>query len=107
MKALKFLLVLMLVCVTSVSVNAQDKKKKNEKVTFDVSLSCKGCQGKIEKNIPWEKGVKDLTVNLEDKTVSIVYDAKKTSPERLKAAIEKLDFTCDIKADKEEAGKKK
>ncbi|WP_245872016.1 heavy-metal-associated domain-containing protein [Dysgonomonas massiliensis] len=95
MKAFKILLVMMLVCVTTIS--AQDKKKKTDTVCFDVSLSCHGCQAKIEKNIPWEKGVKDLKVNLEDKTVCIEYDTKKTSPEKLKAAIEKLEFTCDIK----------
>ncbi len=78
---------------------AQDKKskqKKTEEVTFNVNMNCHNCQAKIEKNIPWEKGVKDLKVDLENKTVTVSYDPKKTDPEKLKAAFEKLEFTCEI-----------
>jgi copper chaperone CopZ len=70
-----------------------DKKRKNEKVTFTVNMYCENCKTKIEKNISWEKGVKDLTVNLEKKTVTIVYTAQKTTEESLKKAIEKLGYT--------------
>lgn len=95
MKTFRILFVLLAVCV--VSANAQGKKKKTDTVCFEVNLSCQNCQKKIEKNISWEKGVKDLKVDLKEKTVRIEYDTKKTSPERLKEAIEKLDFTCKTK----------
>jgi len=81
---------------------AQDTKKGVEEVCFNVSMSCHNCQNKIEKNIPWEKGVKDLKVNLEEKTVTIKYDAKKTTVEKLKTALEGLDFTCSIATDVKE-----
>lgn len=100
MKALKVLFVLML--IGSISLSAQNKKKNEEKVSFDVSLSCQGCKAKLEKNIPWEKGVKDMDVNVGEKTVTIVYDVRKTTPDKLKQAIEKLNFTCDLKPEKEE-----
>jgi copper chaperone CopZ len=73
------------------------KKKKSEEVTFTVNMYCENCKTKIEKNISWEKGVKDLTIDLEKKTVEIVYDAKKTTEEKLKKAIEKLGFTAEAK----------
>jgi copper chaperone CopZ len=69
-------------------------KKKGElkEVTFDVHLHCENCMKKVQENISFEKGVKDLHVCLDDQTVSIKYDAAKTSEDTLKAAIEKLGY---------------
>ena len=69
-------------------------KKKGElkEVTFDVHLHCENCRKKVQENISFEKGVKDLHVCLDDQTVSIKYDAAKTSEDTLKAAIEKLGY---------------
>ena len=100
MKTLKILLMLML--IGSMSLSAQNKKKNEDKVSFDVSLSCQGCKAKLEKHIPWEKGVKDMDVNVGEKTVTIVYDVRKTTTDKLKKAIEKLDFTCDLKPEKDD-----
>lgn len=44
-----------------------DKKKKTEEVTFEVNMTCGNCRAKIERHISWEKGVKDLKVNLDKK----------------------------------------
>ena len=77
------------------SAKTADKKAKTETVTFNVSMDCHNCQAKIEKNIPWEKGVKDLKVDLENKQVTIKYDPAKTNEAELKKAIEKLDFECE------------
>ena len=69
-------------------------KKKGEikEVTFNVNLHCENCVKKVQENIAFEKGVKDLHVCLEDQTVSLKYDAAKTNEETLKAAIEKLGY---------------
>jgi copper chaperone CopZ len=58
-------------------------------------MYCENCKARIEKNIGWEKGVKDLQVNLEKKTVKITYDPQKTTKEKLKKAIEKLEYSCE------------
>ena len=80
------------------NLNAQSQKESKEKkiaeVTFNVSMECESCKAKIERNIPWEKGVKDLKVDLAHKTVSVVYDPRKTNEEKLKKAFENLEFTC-------------
>lgn len=81
---------------TDVAVLADKKPEKKKKeirdVVFSVHLHCKNCVKKVEDNISFEKGVKDLKVSLEDQTVAIKYDASKTSEEVLKAAIEKLGY---------------
>jgi len=74
-------------------VNAQKKSDTNRlKVIFEVSMDCKKCVEKIEKNISFEKGVKKLSVSLEKKQVEIVYDARKTDIGKLQAALVALDF---------------
>jgi len=80
------------------AINAQEKKNSTlATVTFDVSIHCNDCKNKIEKNISWEKGVKDLSVSVEKKTVTVTFDTKQTSKENLQKAIEKLGFTCSTK----------
>ena len=68
------------------------KKKELKEVTFNVHLHCENCMKKVQENISFEKGVKDLHVCLDDQTVSIKYDAAKTTEDKLKAAIEKLGY---------------
>jgi copper chaperone CopZ len=100
MKATGLFLFLFMGLTLGVTLNAQEigdkaKKKNSETVTFAVNVHCDNCKAKIEKNISWEKGVKDLTVDLEKKAVTIVYNPQKTTEEKLKKAIEKLGYTCE------------
>ena len=55
-----------------------------------MKLHCQSCVKKLQENIAFEKGVKDLHVCLEDQIVAIKYDASKTNEETLKNAIIKL-----------------
>lgn len=80
----------------AISVNAQAKKNKNKTVTFDVSMHCQSCVNRIEKNISFEKGVKDLEVHLPEKTVKITFDTLKTNADKLKKSIEKLGYEVKV-----------
>ena len=82
---------------SEISVQAEKKpvrKVKGEikEVTFSVHLHCNSCVKKVQENIAFEKGVKDLKVSLADQTVMIKYDSAKTSEQTLKAAIESLGY---------------
>jgi copper chaperone CopZ len=81
----------------------EGKKKKTAEVTFVVNMVCDNCKAKIERHLAWEKGVKDLKVNLDEKTVKVKYDPSKTDEETLKKFIEGLEYTCEIA---EESGDK-
>lgn len=78
----------------SVLTDKKPAKKKGEvkEVTFLVHLHCENCVKKVQENIAFEKGVKDLKVSLDDQTVALKYDAAKTSEATLKSAIEKLGY---------------
>lgn len=71
---------------------AKKAKAEVKEVIFHVHLHCNACVKKLNENIAFEKGVKGLDVSLEKQSVAIKYDASKTSPEVLKAAVEKLGF---------------
>ena len=80
----------------SAGLYAADKKKADiREVTFVTSIECKNCVKKVEAKLPYEKGVKDLKINLDDQTVWIKYDASRTDKEKLAAAIVKLGYTAE------------
>lgn len=79
--------------------------KELRKVMFKVQqMVCENCEKKVQKNISFEKGLKKLETNVEDHTVTIVYDAKKTSIDKLKEGFAK--FGYEAKVIKDEAVKK-
>ena len=90
MKMKRLILMLVLLVVANLAVCAQGKNEKT--VVFQADLHCESCKAKVEKNIPFEKGVKDLKVDLETKTITITFRSDKNTEENLKKAIEKLNI---------------
>lgn len=104
MKNLKIILLttIGLFFATQLSWAQEQGKAKSDTVKYWVSMSCENCVAKIEKNIAFEKGVKDMEVDLKTKTVTIAYKEKKTTPEKLEKAIGELGFKTErIEAEKE------
>ena len=92
MKRIITLAILALFTLSISAVAAPKKKADLKEVTFVVEIDCANCVKKVVENVSFEKGVKDLKVTLENKTVYLKYDAAKTSEENLKNAIEKLGY---------------
>ena len=95
-----------LMVILSATISAQMKNKTGQKktveITFSVGMHCQSCKDRIEKNIPMEKGVKDLKVDLDKKEVTVVYNPVKTTVEKLKKAFQDLGYTCEeLKPEKE------
>ncbi len=86
----------------------KDKKKDNKIETLScwASMDCEACVAKIEKNIAFEKGVKDLKVDLKTKLVTVKYRTDKTSPEKLEKAIKDLGFKTEVIVEKKKEVKK-
>ena len=73
-----------------------DKKKTNSvTVTYNVNMHCEKCVNKIKENISFMKGVEDLKVSLDEKTVVIKYNPAKTDEPTLVKAIEKCGYTVE------------
>ena len=98
-KTVAALMFIQLLFALPMNVLGQDKKQKAAKTdTLNcwVSMSCEKCVANIEKNIPFEKGVTDLKVDLPTKMVKITYKTNKTNPEKLEKAIKKLGYKTEI-----------
>ncbi|MDR1225710.1 MAG: cation transporter [Prevotellaceae bacterium] len=88
-----------LLCLTMLlgAATAGAQLKPNEaEATFKTSISCNHCKQRLERSIPFEKGVEDMVVNLSDKTVYVKYNSKKTSADHIKKAIEKLGYSAEV-----------
>lgn len=88
----KQVLILMM-SLMALTVMAEKTKKE---VTFNVPMTCEKCVSKVEKNIAFEKGVKDLDCDLEAKTVRVTYIAEKTNVAQLQKGFEKIGFTATV-----------
>jgi periplasmic mercuric ion binding protein len=73
-------------------VNAQNK---TEVVKIKTSAKCGMCKARIEGDMGKTKGVQKVNLDLNDKTVSIVYNPKKTDLATLKASISKIGYDAD------------
>ena len=65
-------------------------------VVFASNIHCANCGREVQDNIAFEKGVKDLKVDVEGKTITVVFNPVKTDTLKLKKAINKLGYTADV-----------
>ncbi len=58
------------------------------------------CEQKIKNNIRFEKGIKSIKTNLDNKTVTIEYDADKTNVKNIIEGFKKINYeACEAKED--------
>lgn len=76
-------------------------------VTTTPQMHCENCENKIKGNLRFEKGVKKIETSIPNQTVTIEYDADKTSAEKLIEAFMKFGYEAQpFIPKKEECGKK-
>ena len=83
-KALFIALALTLAC--------QAKDIKTVVLTTNPQMHCANCEKKIKDNIRFEKGIKSIKTNLDDKTVTIEYDADKTTVPAIIEGFKKIKY---------------
>lgn len=75
------------------SANAQSKSTKTDaEVLFSIAIDCPSCQKKLESKVPYEKGVKDMKIDLENQTIWLLFSSEKTTKETLAKALDKLGY---------------
>ena len=84
-------LFLIAIVIMSISViSAKDTKKQRETAVFHVEIECNNCVKRIQDNIAFEKGLKDMHIDKEAQTVTLTFDPQKTDTTTLKSAFEKI-----------------
>ncbi|MBR0049994.1 MAG: heavy-metal-associated domain-containing protein [Prevotella sp.] len=97
---MKKALVLSAMMLTTVVGLAKDIK--TVVVTTQPQMHCESCEKKIQGNLRFEKGVKQIECNIEEQRVTITYDADKTKPETIIKSFEKFGYKAtEVKEDKE------
>lgn len=79
------------------ALSLQDRKstKKTVTVTFNVNMHCENCVEKLTDRLSFLKGVEDLHISLDQKTVMITYNPDKTDEATLAKAIEKCGYSAE------------
>jgi periplasmic mercuric ion binding protein len=87
---------LMLLCFVAVlftaQVEAQAPKSELTTVCFQSNMDCHECESKLNNYLKFEKGVKDLKVDLKSNTIKVVYKSGKNTPENVAKGIKKQGY---------------
>ena len=101
----KILLMCLVALFSIVAVEAQQPKagdKSSVTTVFLTDIDCAGCAKKVTNTIPYERGVKDVQVDVASKTVTVTYDPAKTNEEALVKAFSKIKIKAEAQHDTEE-----
>ena len=90
----------------TLALSAQEKKKLVE-VTFETSITCDNCVNTIMSSLPLEKGIKNVTCNIEKKEVKVSFRQDKTDKEKIRRSLEKLGYVAKEKKPDKESEKNK
>ena len=71
---------------------------KGFKIEIQTSAICEMCQYTLESDLAFEKGVKEATLDLNNKILSITYNPKKTDPQVLRERITQIGYHADTLA---------
>ncbi|MDR2084444.1 MAG: heavy-metal-associated domain-containing protein [Bacteroidales bacterium] len=73
------------------------KAKEGENlVLIKADIHCDNCKNKVEKQMSYAKGVKDVKADVASKSVTIAYDPKKTNEATLLKEVQALDMGGEI-----------
>ena len=87
----RFMTILLGVMLSTIVAVAKDIK--TYVVTTTPQMHCENCEKKIKNGLRFVKGVKDITTDVTNQTVTIKYDADKTSTDAFVKAFEKIGYT--------------
>jgi copper chaperone CopZ len=89
----KIMMILAMLAMVAGVATAAPKAKTEKKiatVVFTTDLDCHHCAQKVLNTIPYEKGIKDVQVDVPTKTVTVKFDESKNSTESLTKAFESI-----------------
>ena len=103
---MKKVLVLGAMMLTAVVGMAKDIK--TVVVTTQPQMHCESCEKKIQGNLRFEKGVKQIECHIDEQRVIITYDAEKTNADNIIQSFGKFGYKAtEVKEDKSKEQKQK
>ena len=89
---MKKILLLLIAALTMTIASAKDIK--TVVLTTVPQMHCENCEKRIKDNIRFEKGIKKIVTDVEQQTVTITYDADKTTVENIIKGFEKIKYNA-------------
>lgn len=91
MKTKKMIMLLFAALLSVTTIVAKDLKT----VVFKVDqMECPKCEKKVKDNIRYEKGIKNFKTDVATRTVTITYDADKTTVDKLQHGFNKFHYVA-------------
>ena len=87
------ILITLLLALSGSTISAQDKDWSS--VVIKTSSVCDMCERTIEEELIYTKGVKSVDLDLATGLVTVQYDAKKVSPEKIRTDLTLLGYAAD------------
>ena len=98
---MKKIIMLCLMAVIGFGVSDAMAQKKSDaalKTTvFMTDVDCETCAKKIDNSIPFQKGVKEVKVDVPPRKVTVTFDTTKTNEEALIKAFKKIKINAEVK----------
>ena len=95
MKSTKTILALIILIMMFVTNPAKAQHAGMEEIKIKTSATCDMCKETIEKSLAFEKGIKRSTLDVPSKIVTVIYNPKKTTPEKIRLAIANTGYDAD------------
>lgn len=84
----------MILTLSIASVSA--KAPADTTAVFNVmpKMSCQNCENKIKSNLRFEKGIKSIETSLDEQTVKVTFNPKKTNVEAIQKGFKKIGYSA-------------
>ena len=77
------------------NINGYPQDKKPTELRVKTSAICSQCKDRIEQGMAFEKGIKDVNLDVDTKIATIIYNPSKTNPTEIRTTISKLGYDAD------------
>jgi periplasmic mercuric ion binding protein len=71
------------------------QNNKPVELKIKTSAVCGQCKDRIEKGMSYEKGIRDISLDVDSKVATVKYNPAKTTPAEIRMAISKLGYDAD------------
>lgn len=73
---------------------------QSDTIVVQTSSVCNTCKKTIERDLSFEKGIKSSSLDVATSKLTVIYDSRKTTPEKIRQRISKIGYDADdIKRD--------
>ena len=98
MKTIRSVFIAVMLVFTAV--NGASAQEKSATLTIRTSATCDMCKKTIENYLAFEKGIRHSELDVSTKLLTVMYDPRRTTPDRIRLAVTKSGYDADdLKAD--------